>query len=217
VGKDFSEEGKKRLVDGAKKSGELSKLRSMEVRRKYYDNPKNCKYCNEIIEYDKRYNKFCNSSCSASYNNVGKVKNGKKIEYKKCLFCHGNFKPHFSSLGKYCNNKCQKDFERKKYIEEIEETQNGNPRGQKTLPNFLKSYLKDKLGCKCDICDGKEWMGQTIPLVLDHIDGNPENDMLYNLRLVCGNCDMQLPTYKSKNKGNGRHWRRQRYKEGKSC
>jgi len=39
---------------------------------------------------------------------------------------------------------------------------------------------------------------------------------LKNLRLVCGNCDMLLPTYKSKNKGNGRHNRRKRYAEGKS-
>ena len=49
-----------------------------------------------------------------------------------------------------------------------------------------------------------------------HIDGNSDNNALVNLRLVCGNCDMQLPTYKSKNRGNGRHNRRKRYSEGKS-
>ena len=51
---------------------------------------------------------------------------------------------------------------------------------------------------------------------MDHIDGNSDNWMDNNLRLVCGNCDMQLPTYKSKNLGNGRYKRRQRYLEGKS-
>ena len=50
------------------------------------------------------------------------------------------------------------------------------------------------------ICGQTEWMGKPIPLVLDHIDGNSDNFKLTNLRLVCGNCDMQLPTYKSKNK-----------------
>jgi len=55
-----------------------------------------------------------------------------------------------------------------------------------------------------------------MPLVLDHVDGNSENNKLENFRLVCGNCDMQLPTYKNKNKGNGRHYRMKRYKEGKS-
>ena len=33
---------------------------------------------------------------------------------------------------------------------------------------------------------------------------------------VCGNCNMQLPTFASKNRGNGRFYRRQRYAEGKS-
>jgi hypothetical protein len=51
---------------------------------------------------------------------------------------------------------------------------------------------------------------------MDHIDGNSENNHLSNLRLVCGNCDMLLPTYKSKNKGNGRAYRRERYANGKS-
>jgi hypothetical protein len=51
-------------------------------------------------------------------------------------------------------------------------------------------------------------MGQPIPLVVDHIDGNPTNHAITNFRLVCGNCDMQLPTYKAKNKGNGRKYRR---------
>ncbi len=37
-----------------------------------------------------------------------------------------------------------------------------------------------------------------------------------NLSLICSNCDANLPTYKSKNKGNGRHYRRIKYKEGKS-
>jgi len=47
-------------------------------------------------------------------------------------------------------------------------------------------------------------MKQPVPLVLDHIDGHFENNNEENLRLVCGNCDMQLSTYKSKNIGNGR-------------
>ena len=45
---------------------------------------------------------------------------------------------------------------------------------------------------------------------MDHIDGNSENNRLDNLRLICSNCDMQLPTYKAKNKGKGR---KDRYKD----
>lgn len=65
-----------------------------------------------------------------------------------------------------------------------------------------KKYLAEKRGHQCEICKNTEWMGVPIPLILDHINGKPDNWKLNNVRLVCGNCDMQLPTYKSKNKGN---------------
>jgi hypothetical protein len=66
------------------------------------------------------------------------------------------------------------------------------------------------------ICGSTEWLGKLIPLVTDHIDGNSENNKLYNFRIICHNCDALLPTFKNKNKGNGRYSRRIKYKEGKS-
>lgn len=72
---------------------------------------------------------------------------------------------------------------------------------------MVKRYLIEKYGRKCSICGITEWMGREVPLVVDHIDGNAENCSVSNFRLVCRNCDMQLPTYKRKNKF-GRKWRR---------
>lgn len=85
-----------------------------------------------------------------------------------------------------------------------------------TNPWTAKRYLIKLYGQHCSICKLSEWLNTVIPLVLDHIDGNSDNWAIENLRLVCGNCDMQLPTYKGRNKGNGRFTRRQRYAEGKS-
>lgn len=43
-------------------------------------------------------------------------------------------------------------------------------------------------------------MGQPIPLELDHIDGNHQNNALQNLRLLCPNCHALTPTFRDKNK-----------------
>lgn len=79
-----------------------------------------------------------------------------------------------------------------------------------------KAYLVMVRGHGCEVCHTVVWEGHQVPLILDHIDGNSSNQKLTNLRLVCGNCDMQLPTYKNKNRGKGRHTRLQRYKKGLS-
>ena len=42
------------------------------------------------------------------------------------------------------------------------------------------------------------------PEIIDHIDGDASNNMPDNFRLVCPNCDSQLPTFKARNTGNGR-------------
>lgn len=51
--------------------------------------------------------------------------------------------------------------------------------------------------CKC--CGLSEWMANSIPLELDHIDGDRENHSLSNLRLVCPNCHALTPTYRGRN------------------
>ena len=46
-----------------------------------------------------------------------------------------------------------------------------------------------------------EWNGQALPLNLDHVNGNSKDNSPENLRLMCPNCDSQLPTRGGKNKG----------------
>ena len=76
----------------------------------------------------------------------------------------------------------------------------------------VRKYLISKYGHKCSICGLSEWMGQPIPLVADHIDGDTTNHKVENFRMVCENCNAQLPTYKSKNKY-GRAWRKKYYEK----
>jgi 5-methylcytosine-specific restriction endonuclease McrA len=130
----------------------------------------------------------------------------------KCVFCQKE-----TANPKYCSNQCQGDhawqtkvdfFEKNGYWENI-----NNPITIQAA--YRKYYLLTKHHI-CAICGNTKWMGQEIPLILDHIDGKGTNYSPENLRLICGNCDMQLPTHKNKNKGKGRGYRRERYKNNQT-
>jgi hypothetical protein len=55
------------------------------------------------------------------------------------------------------------------------------------------------LDAVCSSCGLTEWLGKSIPLELDHIDGDNENNGIENLRIVCPNCHALTPTYRGKN------------------
>ncbi|MBV9041840.1 MAG: HNH endonuclease, partial [Acidimicrobiia bacterium] len=46
----------------------------------------------------------------------------------------------------------------------------------------------DLLQNRCAECGIHEWHGRELTLHLDHIDGDPMNNELSNLRLLCPNC-----------------------------
>lgn len=83
------------------------------------------------------------------------------------------------------------------------------------LRRTVKKHLIKTSGHICSICSNTEWNGQPIPLICDHVDGNHNNTKINNFRLVCANCDYQLPTFKNKNNGRGRKYARAYYHSNK--
>jgi hypothetical protein len=116
---------------------------------------------------------------------------------------------------KFCSNRCQQAHRWQGVKRVIAET-GAVPAGVSGHSAGARRYLLETRGHACSVCGGTRWCGAPIPLLLDHVDGDATNWLLTNLRLVCGNCDMQLPTYKSRNRGRGRAWRRTRYARGQS-
>ena len=52
----------------------------------------------------------------------------------------------------------------------------------------------------CEICgQGQTWRGRPMSLVLDHINGIPNDNRLENLRIVCPNCNATLDTHCGRN------------------
>ena len=83
-----------------------------------------------------------------------------------------------------------------------------------TIRGVIREYILDQQGHKCAICGIPDiWNNQELHFVLDHIDGNAANSTKDNLRLICPNCDSQLPTFKSRNKNSARNLRKQFLKE----
>ena len=70
-----------------------------------------------------------------------------------------------------------------------------------TTSKGRRKFLISKRGYKCECCGEAEWLGRPIPLELDHISGNREDNSESNLRVICPNCHALTPTYKGKNIG----------------
>jgi len=175
----------------------------------------NCDNEIDISTLNKNERKFCSNSCSASFNNKLRIKKVKEI--KKCLCCDKEIKINWHN-NIFCNKKCHNDYVYREYIKNWKNDKENGKRGEYGVSNYIRRYLFEKYNNSCTKCNWSEvnLFTNKIPLEVEHIDGNSNNNKEENLTLLCPNCHSLTKTYKGGNKGNGRHNRMKRYYEGKS-
>lgn len=145
-------------------------------------------------------------------------------ETKSCIVCGKLYENTINRRrGRHCSLSCagittNKD-KREKFLKEwkLGTISGGKREGYGVVSVYVRTYIFEKYSSKCAKCgwDKINPYTNTLPLEIDHIDGNSENHREENLILLCPNCHSLEPT-NSTNKGGGRRYFRDLYRNKKN-
>jgi len=137
--------------------------------------------------------KFCSRACANSRVKTDETKR-KVSESVKLAFKEGRLKaPVYNLTAEQVEKsiaKRKKTFNDKLLVEDFSNL---------TFERLRKRVILEQNG-KCNKCGLSEWLGQEIPLELEHKDGNNTNNERKNVEVLCPNCHSLTPTWRGRNK-----------------
>jgi hypothetical protein len=190
-----------------------------------------CENCGKEIDGTYGSGRFCGPKCARGFSTKGKraeinLKTAQTLQGRKtgrdtwkyvCEKCDKKFRKQTSLAAHrlHCvfgfvisnesvevRNAAVEKYWQEKHQKELELWKLGKfkPTSSKT-----KTLLIFERGLKCQKCGwaGVNPVSNTIPIELEHIDGDCYNNKYENCQLLCPNCHALTPTYKALNAGGG--------------
>jgi len=186
-------------IKAKKKNKELLDARIAE----YNKAPNLCKNCKEPHSYEKRNNKFCSRSCSATYHN--KIRIGTTRQTKTKDKISKSIKAHIKEHGHNTENMTVEQLEAK--WAKQSETCNKRLLEQEFSTineHSIKKRIMLEQDGNCNRCNLDEWQGEPLVLELEHKDGVHSNNERDNLECLCPNCHSLTDTWRGRNKNTGK-------------
>lgn len=150
--------------------------------------------CNSFDTY-RMYKKFCSRDCQTNNYKLSAIGS-------KSYLCLCGIKT--SRKGAQCLD-CFRDSEWSRKIKTWEDGlwSGGSSR---TLSKIIRQHILEKYDFSCTVCGFNErHPSDNAPVVeIDHMDGDGSNHRPENLTVLCPNHHALTPTYRARNKGNGR-------------
>jgi uncharacterized protein YbaR (Trm112 family) len=126
-----------------------------------------------------------------------------KREAVNCSICETEYMRNVHTHGSadICSPVCRGKLT---YNKQQQERRKLFIKGELKYRKRIRVILLEDFGNVCQICNETEWNEQPMPLQVDHHDGDASNNKPENLRMICYNCNAQLPTFAGRNRGSGR-------------
>ena len=155
----------------------------------------NCANVKCDVEHDGSFGsgKFCSRKCANARSWSERDKQIKSLALK-----HQGWRPvkSFGDLNRIPEIKEKMDAKRLETLRLKKEKLKAERPFHQWPRDYVKELLLEEQGGFCKECgNGQTWNGKPLTLQLDHIDGNNENNLKENLRMLCPNCHTQTPTW----------------------